>query len=173
VYEYHGGHVYLISDGRDTSKVTENGGSSVDLIGSDATGANVFFGTADRLVERDTDTQLDVYDARICTTGDPCIAPPQPPPPPCLGETCHGTPAVTPAVLTPGTATFSGAGNLSPPAPTSVKRKTAAQIKAENLAKALRACRVRRNKHKRKACESRARKKYGARPTSTAHMGGK
>jgi hypothetical protein len=158
--------VYLISDGRDTSKVTENGGSSVDLIGSDATGANVFFGTADRLVERDTDTQLDVYDARICTTGDPCIAPPQPPPPPCLGETCHGTPAVTPA-------TFSGAGNLSPPAPTSVKRKTAAQIKAENLAKALRACRVRRNKHKRKACESRARKKYGARPTSTAHTGGK
>ncbi len=57
VYEWHEGHVYLISDGKDTAQTL--GVSAVTLLGSDASGANVFFSTADRLVFQDTDTGID------------------------------------------------------------------------------------------------------------------
>ncbi len=43
VYEYRAGHVYLISDGRDES--TLHSGPGVQLLGSDLSGENVFFGT--------------------------------------------------------------------------------------------------------------------------------
>lgn len=112
IYEWHDGKVSLISDGKDTT--TGPGDlSSVKLLGSDATGANVFFTTADQLVGGDVDTQLDFYDARICTEAEPCIAEPQPPLPPCLGEVCHGIPSGAPAAPTGGSATLSGEGNLS------------------------------------------------------------
>ena len=42
------------------------GSSAVCLLGSDAEGDNVFFMTADQLVPEDTDTQVDIYDARVC-----------------------------------------------------------------------------------------------------------
>jgi hypothetical protein len=113
VYEWHAGHVYLISDGKDTTTIGEGGESSVKLLGTDATGANVFFRTADPLVPEDTDTQLDYYDARICTASDPCVAPAPPPLPPCLGEACHGTPAATPLSPNVPTATFGGQGNVT------------------------------------------------------------
>jgi len=113
VYEWHEGQVSLISDGHDTSQ--QGGLSAVQLLGADATGANVFFGTADPLVPADTDTQRDYYDARICTPTDPCIKQAPPPSPPCLGEACHGTPAATPPLLAAPTVTFDGQGNLVPP----------------------------------------------------------
>ncbi len=121
VYEWHEGHVYLISDGRDTSAV--GAVSGVHLFGSDATGANVFFATADPLVAQDTDTQIDVYDARICTAGEPCVSGPPPPAPPCLGEACHGTPAVAPLAEGVASATFNGQGNLTPGPIATVKGK--------------------------------------------------
>ncbi len=118
------GCVYLISDGRDTA---EAGGaeSAIKLIGSDATGDNVFFTTADQLVPADTDTEVNVYDARVCepAAGNPCIAESTPPLPPCLGEQCHGIPAATPSLLAPGTASFNGEGNIAPaPAKPAVKK---------------------------------------------------
>jgi DNA-binding beta-propeller fold protein YncE len=99
LYEYHEGHVSLISDGRDTSEFSQ--ASSVRLLGSDATGANVFFSTADQLITSDTDTQVDYYDAHI---GGGFAEPPRPVPCP-TSEACHlgGTeesPASSPA--TPG-----------------------------------------------------------------------
>ncbi|MGA9286252.1 MAG: hypothetical protein WBV85_12510 [Solirubrobacteraceae bacterium] len=112
VYEYHDGHVYLISDGRDTGLVGNE--STSRLLGSDATGANVFFTTSDPLVSTDTDTQLDYYDARMCSAGDPCVSSPPPPLQPCLGEACHGTPAASSPFSAPVSATFSGAGNVAP-----------------------------------------------------------
>jgi hypothetical protein len=127
VYEWHEGHVYLISDGRDVSGATVptcSGGSlSVCLLGSDGTGANVFFTTADRLVPRDTDTQVDVYDARICTSGEPCAGS-APPVAVCQGEACHGTPSGAPSLLAPGTVAFAGPGNLGSPAPAVAHKKT-------------------------------------------------
>jgi hypothetical protein len=168
VYEYHAGHVYLISDGHDTSNAsTPCGirvtGSAVCLLGADTTGANVFFMTADRLVPADTDTQVDIYDARICepAAGDPCVASEPPPLSPCLGEACHGIPAATPSLLAPGSATFDGAGDLVP-APPAVKAKAKALTKAQKLADALKRCKKVRSRSKRAVCEKQARQKYGA-----------
>jgi hypothetical protein len=160
VYEYHGGHVYLISDGRDTGLGAEGTLSDVRLLGSDGSGANVFFTTSDPLVPTDTDTQADFYDARICTPTDPCIPPPAAALSPCDGESCHGVPAATPSLLTPGTASFNGEGNLAPISPAVVKPKSL--TKAQKLATALKACRKDRRKAKRKGCEVSVRKRYGA-----------
>jgi hypothetical protein len=173
VYEWHNGVVSLISDGRDTSTAPAElcfpNISAVCLIGSDTSGRNVFFSTTDRLVSSDTDTQLDVYDARVCSSGDPCIRTPDLPSPPCLGEQCHGTPPATPSLAAPGSASFSGAGNLAPVPP--VKPKAKPLTRAQKLQKALKACRRNHNKGRRRACEVQARKKYGplhkAKKTST------
>ncbi len=124
VYEYHDGRVYLISDGKDTGNAAVEGGgegSDVRLIGSDATGANVFFVTSDRLVPQDTDTELDFYDARVCTAGDPCITALSVPAG-CLGEGCHGTPPLAPQAAGVGSVSFAGPGNLPAPTPVAAKR---------------------------------------------------
>jgi hypothetical protein len=166
VYEYHEGNVYLISDGHDmnagSSAACEPSVSTTCLIGSDASGSNVFFTSADPLVPADTDPQqLNVYDARICEpeNGNPCIQPAPQPPPPCLGEACHGIPPAIPSALTPGSASFNGAGDLAPgPAP-AVKLRSS--TRAQKLAAALRACRKDRKKGRRARCEKQARKSYG------------
>jgi hypothetical protein len=170
VYEWHEGHVYLISDGHDTSgaktpcpaEEERTYGSASCLLGSDASGHNVFFETADQLVGKDTDSQVDIYDARICEPehGNPCITEPPPALPPCGGEQCHGIPEPTPSLLAPGTATFNGEGNVSSPPPAVVKPKSL--TKAQKLANALRTCRKDKKKTKRKSCEASAQKKYGA-----------
>ena len=110
VYEYHAGHVSLISDGRDTAPISRppHGLGAVELVGSDAEGANVFFTTADPLISQDSDTQLDYYDARvnggfakpagaeICLTAD----------------ACHGTVTEAGAQPSPATSGFNGPGNV-------------------------------------------------------------
>jgi hypothetical protein len=186
VYEYHEGRVYLISDGHDTtdaltpctSRVSSDSSpvdselfrSAVCLLGSDASGHNVFFMTGDQLVLKDTDTQVDIYDARVCEPedGNPCITEPSAPLPPCDGENCHGIPAATPAVAGVPTASFSGAGNVSPPPPVSLKVESVAEKRAKELAKALKACRRKHSKRARVLCEAKARKAYGAKKASTS-----
>ncbi len=136
VYEWHEGHVYLISDGRDTAQfytptyTEENGGgglSATGLVGSDATGANVFFTTADPLVGQDTDSGVDYYDARICTSEDPCVSASAQSSAGCQGEGCHGTPGVAPVFGAPGSAVFNGAGNPALPSAPVVKAKKKAK----------------------------------------------
>jgi hypothetical protein len=169
VYEWHEGHVHLISDGHDAASAhtpclsrVHSGAelflSAVCLLGVDASGANAFFTTTDQLVRRDTDTQADIYDARICEPGrgNPCISEPPPGLPPCLGEQCHGIPAATPSGLAPGTATFNGEGNITPTPFAVLKRKPLTN--AQKLAKALSACRssYKHSKRRRRACEKQA-----------------
>src|SRR6202034_800559 len=88
-----------------------------------------FFTTADQLLPQDTDTQVDIYDARICEPeqGNPCIQPAPPPLPPCLAEQCHGIPEPAPSLLAPGPASFTGEGNVasSPPSVRAVVKKKA------------------------------------------------
>jgi hypothetical protein len=160
VYEYHDGEVSLISDGRDTSATLAGSGlSSVRVEGMTPSGADVFFTTADQLVPQDTDTQQDIYDARI--DGG---FPPPPVPTPCQEEACQGPPGAAPLFGAPASSTFSGAGNLAPPAPTPVvKPKPTAKplTRAQQLAKALRACKSKPRK-KRAACVRQARKRYGS-----------
>jgi hypothetical protein len=172
-YEYHEGQVYLISDGQDTHVLREQ--STVNLIGATPSGSDVFFGTADQLLLQDTDTQQDVYDARM-GGGFPAPATPGS----CQGEACQGPLSGTPSGQMPGSTTFSGPGNPAPPtSKPAVKPKPKALTRAQKLAKARRACRTKHDKHKRQACEKQARKRYGptkakkASHTTTTHKGGK
>jgi hypothetical protein len=127
VYEWHAGHVHLISDGHDVSVdggqaftcgENANIASSDCLLGSDASGANVFFSTADRLTTSDTDTELDYYDARICTESSPCIKP-SAEPAGCSEDTCQGASSPQPAAPLAASITFSGPGNTASGAPRS------------------------------------------------------
>jgi hypothetical protein len=158
VYEWHEGEVHLISDGRDTGLSQET--SDVELIESDATGANVFFTTSSQLVSQDTDTQVDIYDARICSQASPCIAPPPNATPPCAGEDCRGTPAATPPTAAPASEKFSGLGNVTP---TAAVLPTRPSVSVSKLARALAVCRKAhpRSKKLRARCEVSARHRYG------------
>jgi hypothetical protein len=103
VYEYEDGHVYPISN--------VAGGYASFFLDASPNGENVFFGTADQLLPQDVSNNVVVYDARVgggfpitvaapaCNNGDSCKPPPTP------------QPALFGA---PGSATFSGAGNIAP-----------------------------------------------------------
>jgi hypothetical protein len=183
VYEYHEGHVYLISGGRDVSNAstpcthlqetsTELPYSAVCLLGTDASGDNVFFTTADSLVAADTDTQVDIYDARVCGGGDgPCVSESPPPVAPCGSEEgCHGSPAVRSVGSVGGSAGVSGEGNVTV-TPAAVVVKPRPLTRAQKLAAALKACHKKKGK-RRVVCEKEARKKYGSAKKAT-HKGSK
>ncbi len=175
--ERSGGCVGLISSGRSSEESAFLDASATG--GRDAEGheggGDVFFLTAAKLSPQDFDTSVDVYDAHECSSQSPCFPPPVSQPPPCSTEaSCKAAPSQQPGIFgSPSSATFSGPGNLAaPPAP--AKLKTAAQIRAERLAKALKACRAKRSRHKRVACEAQVRKRYGPAhkaKKSTHHQG--
>jgi hypothetical protein len=119
----------------------------------------VFFATADQLLPEDTGGNVEVWDARqnggFPQTLAPCTT----------AEECRNASPPTPFVFAPPpSATFSGPGNLAPAPPPAVvkpKPKTAAQLKAEKLAKALAQCHKDRSKKKRATCVRHARKEFG------------
>jgi hypothetical protein len=123
VYEYRNGQVYLISDGRDNSTVDSHPG--VLLLGSDASGENVFFATSDSLVGQDTDTQQDVYDARV---GGGFSAPAGAPS--CAGDGCRGALGPSPALLTAGSVSQSTEAS-GPPVLAAVKPTTKTKPKVK------------------------------------------
>lgn len=123
VYEYRNGQVYLISDGHDASTVDSHPG--VLLLGSDASGENVFFTTSDSLVSQDTDTQQDIYDTRV-EGGFP--APTEAPA--CAGDGCRGALGPTPALLTASSASQSAEAS-TPPVRAPAKPKAKAKKKAK------------------------------------------
>lgn len=138
------GCVYLLSGG--------SSASSSWFLDASATGGDVFFATREQLVPADQNDNVDVYDARV---GAHPLSPPA-----CSGAGCQGVPPAPPIFATPSSLTFSGVGNFPPPGGREPIKKTAAQIRAEKLAKALRTCRKKRNKHGRTSCEKQARKRY-------------
>ncbi len=162
VYEYRSagsigdGNVYLVSDGANAL--------GAHAVGLDPSGQDVFFETADPLVPQDTDTQFDIYDARV-DGGSPAPVSPLG----CEGEACQGSPLAQPSFLVAGSVTESAGGNVPPAslssspssAPTPRKREIASQIRATKLARALKAC-GRKARKRRLACESRARRRYGS-----------
>jgi hypothetical protein len=81
-------------------------------------GGDVFFITQARLAPQDADTAFDVYDAHECAAASPCT-PVASSPPPCDTEaSCKAAPEPQPSLFgLPSSATFSGAGNVTPPAP--------------------------------------------------------
>ena len=152
VYEYEGGQVHLISTGTSSSESI--------FVDASEEGKDVFFLTRQKLVAQDTEEEArNIYDARV-GGGFPA---PSSPPPCTTADACRSASVPQPSIFgAPASATFSGAGNLvlalTPPANT----KSAAQVRAEKLAKALRACRSRwKSKSKRKSCEAQAKRHYG------------
>ena len=180
-----GGCVYLISDGHDSDASFNTAcekASAACLYGTDATGSNVFFSAVDRLLPQDTDTELDIYDARICTAASPCTPPAAGESPLCLGEGCRAAPPSRAGSSAGPTATFSGAGNLvpSPTTITTTSSKPACSsslgapakkcTRTQNLKKALAICKRKypHSKKKRGSCEATARTKYGPVKTKKA-----
>ena len=96
------GCVSLISAG--TGPVDSN------FLAADPDGENVFFTTRARLVPRDTDELIDLYDARV-DGGIPADNPV--PPPACQGEGCQQA-APPPPPPPPASAGLSDAGNVKP-----------------------------------------------------------
>jgi hypothetical protein len=99
VYEWHEGTISLIGSGQDSSNSF--------FLDSSENGSNVFFGTHAQLVPQDTDTEGDLYDARICTAEDPCLKPPGESERECEGDACQSL-VPEPAGLTPASVAFSG-----------------------------------------------------------------
>lgn len=154
VYEYEGGNPYLISGGQ--------GDSDASFIDASANGDDAFFITATSLVSQDADQLVDVYDARAPhEPGEPVGFNAPSAPVSCVGEGECMPPASPSAPLAnaPSSSTFNGPGSAVTGVP--AKPRTAAQIEAARLAKALRACRVKHDGHRRRLCESKARRRYG------------
>jgi hypothetical protein len=168
VYEYHSsgsianGDVYLISDGKDPLAASTGG---LGAMGVDSSGRDVLFGTGDALLASDRNTQVDLYDARA---GGGFAVPSIPTN--CSGEACQ-PPVEAPPTFSPPPTSSVQAEAIVTPAPPIAKQKTAAQARADKLAKALKACRKDRSKKTRVACEKQARRRYGVSKAKKAANG--
>jgi len=130
-----------------------------DFLGASETGADVFFATREQLVSTDTDHLSDVYDARV---GGGFAPPPEESKCEVGCQTPSPPSGVAPAIES---ATTAPSGNLPAPLQNPARSKanprSASQIKAEKLAKAIRRCKKGRSKKTRISCEKRARHLYG------------
>ncbi len=163
-------NVYEFENGRPFPVSAVTGGFESFFMDASPSGGDVFIGTADKLLDgQETEDNVAVYDARVdgglpepatvaqCVTPDACLPP----------ETRQASGS------TSGSATFTGPGNAPTPlAVPVVKEKTAAQIRAANLARALKACRRNKLKKRRLACERAARKRYAPHAGSGARRAG-
>jgi hypothetical protein len=164
VYEWHEGRVSLVSSGKDKAPSFFLGQSAAEIGGVHVEAANVFFGTHASLVPQDTGDSGDLYDARICAEADPCIRPPAGETAQCEGDACQN-PSPAPIDATPGSLTFSGAGNLLgevPPRKTVTPKKTIRCSKGKKLShgKVRPEC-VKKAKVKHKPARKAVRKKSG------------
>jgi DNA-binding beta-propeller fold protein YncE len=151
-----GGCVGLVSSG-------ESGEESAFLDASQS-GNDVFFLTAAKLTAQDSDTAFDVYDAHVCGSGWACAVPPYASQPSCeSASSCKAAasgaagPLGAAATLTP-----SGAGNLVPSTPHKKQQTKQAPLNGkQKLRRALKACKASypHNRHKRRACKRRARRR--------------
>jgi DNA-binding beta-propeller fold protein YncE len=139
------------------------------FIEASKSGNDAFFVTASPLVAADTDTNFDVYDARVCSESSPCVQSQASTRTPCEAEASCKAPSAGEPVYAPAlSSTVAASGNVTqvvvqqpPKNSTPVKKLT----RAQELAKALKACKRLKKKGKRIACEKSAHKKY---PTKKA-----
>jgi hypothetical protein len=92
-----GGCTYLLSGG--------TGETSSWLIGSSASGNDVFFVTRAHLSPTDTDEAYNLYDARV-DGAQPVLSPA------CMGTGCQGLPSPSPVFAIPASNTFTGPSSL-------------------------------------------------------------
>jgi hypothetical protein len=158
VYEWHEGTVALVSSGQDSLPSF--------FLGASPNGANVFFGTHARLVPADTGSGGNLYDARVCTATEPCIAPAPAREGLCEGDACSH-PAAAPSDATPGSATFSGQGDLTPAPSTMPRAKTCVKPKQLSHGK----CVTVKSKRRKTKAKARGRKASAGRATRSERGG--
>jgi hypothetical protein len=140
-----GGCVFLLSGGQSSNPSY--------FIDADVTGDNVFFTHRGQLAEVGAPVgKTDLLDARV--NGGLPEAPMG-----CSGAGCPASPSAPPGFTPPLSNTITPGSNAVPSPAGSNKGKRISR--AERLAKALRACRKKHNKHKRVTCEASARKRFG------------
>ncbi len=134
VYEYDADahEVKLLSSG--------TGEGSAWFEDASASGDNVLFITSQKLVDRDTDTLIDLYDARV----DGGFAEPLPPPASCEGDACQGVPSAVPSFST--ASGFAGLGNQ---ASQPVVKATAKKKPTKHARKKVKKKKVKRHKGQR------------------------
>jgi hypothetical protein len=95
------------------------------------TGGDVFFLTTAQLAPQDVDDAYDIYDAHECTSVSPCLQAPAVRPPECTtADSCRAAPTPQPAIFgAPASATFSGAGNVTPAPPAPAVRPRATVVR--------------------------------------------
>lgn len=114
VYLWSGDRASLISTGRSEDDSTF-GDASAD-------GRDVFFRTTEKLVARDTDRNIDVYDARVGggIAAQDAVTDTRP----CVGDACRPRPSDPPPAAQPSSAAFTGPGNAPVPASATAARFT-------------------------------------------------
>ncbi len=145
------GCLFLISSG--LSEPAYFGDASAD-------GDDVFFFTRQALAPTDVDSNIDVYDARVCVKGESCEELPRVGAAECGGEGCVSpAPPVPPGAVDLGSVSVGGSGNLPETPGSGGGSKPRLSVKQE-LAAALRVCRAKHDRRRRRVCEARARKRY-------------
>ncbi len=151
-----GGCVGLVSSGNSRDE-------SVFLDASES-GEDVFFLTSAPLVAGDRDTAFDVYDSHVCSTAEPCSTGGVVPSPCTTVDACRPAPVSQPAVYgAPSSATFNGTGNITFISSGGVVSKRG--TRAQELARALRACHKMKKRKQRQACDRKARRRYASKAT--------
>lgn len=113
VYEYEPTGVGSCAAGGGCVSLISSGTGSVDsnFLAADASGANVFFTSRERLVKKDNDELIDLYDARegggFAEEGAGTAGA-------CQGEGCQGPAPSSPAAPSAATQSFQGPGNPKP-----------------------------------------------------------
>jgi len=151
-----GGCVSLISSGTSASESA--------FFDASESGDDVFFITTSQLSTADYDKSYDIYDAHVCSAEVPCQASPPSPPPPCTsGDSCKAAPSAQPEIFGPApSATFSGTGNVVASSSAGVVTNRSL-TRAQRLMVAVKACRKKKGRRRRQACERLARRRYAGR----------
>ncbi len=149
---------YNVETGKLSLLSTGTGELGTWFVDASLDGRDVFLVTRQQLNRWDPDKLDDLYDARV--EGDL----PEPPLPgtPCAGDACQGVPSAAPSFNT--ASEFNGLGNPSDKPAVKVKDKSL--TRAQQLKRALAACRKKKSKHKRAICEAGPRKRYAVKKSA-------
>jgi hypothetical protein len=159
IFEYSAGNVYLVDAGVDSTMEAaafgEPGTGEGRLVSTDKSGADVFFGAVGSLLPQDTDPQLTIYDARegggFAKQGSVSS---------CDGATCRDLSA-TASTAKPASETVGSEAGASSKSASKFHSRLKSLARRKALARALRKCRTRSKKSRRK-CEATVKRRYGA-----------
>jgi hypothetical protein len=177
IYEWVHGQVFLIATeppGIGSPDQAEKGEREINFVDASADGTDLYFTTPQALNWENAEERWAVYDARI----DGGFPEPPLTPSSCDADSegsCRGASTAASAPAGAASSTFAGPGNLAgaPVVSLAAPKPKAKLTRAQQLAKALKACRKPKAKARRVSCEKSARLRYGTKPKAKAKSGKK